>query len=138
MRPGKSLGTGVIVIFAAVLVASVVAFFVLVELYRIPGNSMLPSLRAGDRVLVLRFAGSVKPDKGDIVAYKTPGSACGSPVGSVFVHRLTRRTRAGRFILHGDRRRQACDSRVFGPVARDDLIGQVVAVYWPPNRWGFR
>jgi signal peptidase I len=138
MRRGKSLGLGVVFMFAALLVAAVVAFFLFVELYRVPANAMTPSLRPGDRILVLHFVGSVKPDRGEIVAYRVPGSECGSPVGSVFVHRVARKTRAGRFIVRGDNRRHSCDSRVFGPVRRGELIGEVVAVYWPPSRWGFR
>jgi signal peptidase I len=34
----------------------------------------------------------------------------------------------------GDNRRDSCDSRRWGTVPRHDLIGKVVAVYWPPNR----
>ncbi len=37
------------------------------------------------------------------------------------------------FVL-GDNRRLSCDSRVFGPVRRDDVRGRVVATYWPPGR----
>jgi signal peptidase I len=37
------------------------------------------------------------------------------------------------FVL-GDNRAQSCDSRVFGPVDEDDVIGKLVATYWPPDR----
>ena len=40
--------------------------------------------------------------------------------------------------MMGDNRTQSCDSRVWGPVPRDNLIGEVFAVYWPPQRIGFR
>jgi signal peptidase I len=43
-----------------------------------------------------------------------------------------------RYILLGDNRVQSCDSRTWGPASRDDIIGKVFAVYWPPNRLGFR
>ena len=33
--------------------------------------------------------------------------------------------------------RQSCDSRVWGPVPRENLIGEVFFVYWPPNRIWF-
>jgi signal peptidase I len=39
------------------------------------------------------------------------------------------------FVL-GDNRVAACDSHVWGPLSGDRLIGQVVAVYWPPGRAG--
>jgi signal peptidase I len=49
-----------------------------------------------------------------------------------------RRVPPDSYVLLGDNRAHSCDSRVFGPVRRGDLIGEVVAVYWPPTRWGFR
>jgi signal peptidase I len=44
----------------------------------------------------------------------------------------------GNYFMMGDNRTQSCDSREWGPVPRKNLIGEVFAVYWPPNRIGFR
>jgi len=44
----------------------------------------------------------------------------------------------GMYFMMGDNRAQSCDSREWGPVPRKNLIGEVFAVYWPPNRIGFR
>ena len=44
----------------------------------------------------------------------------------------------GHYFMMGDNRTQSCDSRVWGAVPRDNLIGEVFAVYWPPQRIGFR
>jgi signal peptidase I len=44
----------------------------------------------------------------------------------------------GMYFMMGDNRSQSCDSREWGAVPRKNLIGEVFAVYWPPNRIGFR
>ena len=44
----------------------------------------------------------------------------------------------GEYFMMGDNRSQSCDSREWGPVPRKNLIGEVFAVHWPPNRLGFR
>jgi len=42
------------------------------------------------------------------------------------------------YVMLGDNRSSSCDSRRWGTVPRDDLIGPVYAVYWPPGRIGFK
>jgi signal peptidase I len=44
----------------------------------------------------------------------------------------------GEYFFMGDNRRESCDSRMWGPVPRANLIGEVFFVYWPPNRIGIR
>jgi signal peptidase I len=40
----------------------------------------------------------------------------------------------GQYFFMGDNRAQSCDSRAWGTVPRKDIIGEVFAIYWPPQR----
>jgi len=42
------------------------------------------------------------------------------------------------YFMMGDNRGMSCDSRRWGPITREDMIGPVFFVYWPPSRIGFR
>jgi signal peptidase I len=44
----------------------------------------------------------------------------------------------GNYFMMGDNRGQSCDSRQWGSVPRNNLIGTVFFVYWPPDRIGFK
>ena len=41
------------------------------------------------------------------------------------------------YFVMGDNRSQSCDSTEWGPVPRDNIIGQVFMTYWPPLRISF-
>jgi signal peptidase I len=43
---------------------------------------------------------------------------------------------ARRYVVLGDNRSQSCDSRAWGTIPRDAIIGKVVLRYWPPTRIG--
>ena len=41
------------------------------------------------------------------------------------------------YFVMGDNRNGSKDSRSFGPVMYNHLVGEVVVRYWPPSDWGF-
>lgn len=138
-------------VVAAVIVAlPVLAAVGILHLYRIPSASMEPTLHCarpaplcradtGDRVATLKYL-LISPARGDLVAFHAPiraRAACGLAPGAVLIKRIIRIS-GGRYFLEGDNRGASCDSRVWGTVARNSLIGRVVATYWPLDRIGFR
>jgi len=86
---------------------------------RVEGDSMVPSLRSGDRVLVDPRS---TPEAGDVVVARHPYRS------SVrIVKRLISVEADGRVSLAGDNPNESTDSRTFGTMSRSDLLGKVVA-----------
>lgn len=114
------------------------------RLLRVYGHSMSPALNPGQLVLVREGEyGFRDPRRGEIVAAR-PASVG----GRAFVKRVTglplERVAAGgrewtlgpdQFFLMGDDAQRSIDSRIFGPVARRELIGPVWARLWPWTRF---
>jgi signal peptidase I len=172
----------------------------LVKPFRIPSESMVPTLAVGQRVLVdrvtFRFG---NPERDDVVVFKPPAGAddessgeaqCGAPriegqacsrptpkrsdtnfikrvvgvggdrikvLGShVYVNGQRQKEPFARFssscdicnlpdeitvpkgyyFMMGDNRGASADSRVWGPIPKDWVIGQAFATYWPPGKIG--
>ncbi len=185
----------VIVAVALGLALGIQAF--LVKPYRIPSESMVPTLKVGQRVLVNRISNRFgDPSVGDIVVFHPPTGAenhvCGEPNKQAnrpcakatpdkadvnFIKRIvagpgdTVAVRDGHVIrngkrqsesfikacgegdgcnlttpitippehyfMMGDNRGESDDSRFWGPVPRDWIIGPAFFTYWPPKRIGF-
>ena len=41
----------------------------------------------------------------------------------------------GRYFVMGDNRNYSSDSRSFGSIAVNDIVGRAWLVYWPPSDW---
>ena len=189
---GSLLELVMIVAVALGLALGIQAF--LVKPFRIPSESMVPTLEIGQRVLVDRVSKNFSDyDRGDVLVFKPPAGAdtntCGvqplRALGLPAAHRRplghelhqarggrrrrppqgdrrraststasARRSRSsgpttgcgicnlpeeitipkGYYFMMGDNRGASADSREWGPVPKDWVIGQAFATYWPPGR----
>ncbi len=195
---GNSLVELVVIVAVALGLALGIQAF-LVKPYRIPSESMVPTLDIGQRVLVNRLGSRFsEPDVGDVTVFHPPVGAdslvedkcggerqedqpCPRPTRQRsdvnFIKRIVAgpgdrvSIQGGRVVLNGRRqdepfaRLDACveggcdfpqeitvppdhyfmmgdnrgasdDSRFWGPVPRDWIIGGAFATYWPPDRVG--
>jgi len=203
-RDSKSAGSSLLELVVIVAVALGLALGIqafLVKPYRIPSESMVPTLEVGQRVLVNRVGKRFgDPKVGEVVVFHppagaeseagdqcgaqpAPGAACDQPTAQRadvnFIKRIvggpgdTIAVRNGRVIrdgkptaepfisdtcaddagagcnfrnpitvppghyfMMGDNRGESDDSRFWGPVPEDWIIGEAFATYWPPRRIG--
>ncbi|MDQ1515020.1 MAG: hypothetical protein QOE80_850 [Actinomycetota bacterium] len=98
----------------------------------VTGESMVPTLLPGDRLLVLRGLGPLRPAirVGDLVALADPRLPARTMIKRV----------AGlegkRLFVRGDNDGASTDSRHFGPVEPAAVRGRVVYRYHPEDRRG--
>jgi signal peptidase I len=186
----------VIVAIALGLALGIQAF--LIKPYKIPSESMVPTLQVGQRVLVNRIGTHFgDPEVGDILVFHPPKGAengldqCGvdhpadqgcpkatpeqadvnyikrvvgvpgdtlKVVGGHVIRNGKResdgyiapcqgdeaecslprpiRVLPGHYFLMGDNRGNSDDSRFWGPIPKDSIIGEAFATYWPLDRIG--
>ncbi len=192
--PSQFLELVLIIATALGLALAIQAF--LIKPYRIPSESMEPTLDVGQRVLVNRIGNRfTDPELGEIMVFHPPtgtqqcgnpgqgqghGQACARPTPqrsnvnfikrvvalpgdrvSIRSGRVIRNGRSqrepyavpcqgadecnfpeaitippGHYFMMGDNRGSSDDSRFWGPVPRDWIIGGAFGTYWPPSRIG--
>jgi nickel-type superoxide dismutase maturation protease len=91
------------------------------------GDSMLPTLASGDRVLVV----ARRPVPGDLVAVPDPRAGA-----RLLIKRAVEVSAGGRVVVRGDNPEASTDSRDFGPVAASSVAGVAVYRYAPTGRVG--
>jgi signal peptidase I len=182
------------VVIGALVLALLIQQF-LVKPYKIPSESMVPTLVKGQRVLVNRLGNNFgDPKVGQIYVFRPPTGApngeCGEPqerepghaclkalpgkYKETYVKRLVGgpgdrlsvreghvirngkevnepyaqtcsgeicniaefTVPKGHYFMMGDNRGDSMDSRYWGPLPRDYVIGRAFATYWPPKRIG--
>ena len=91
--------------------------------FRVSGESMSPLLRAGDEVLVNpRAYRHDPPHPGDIVVAHHPYQS-----SIRLIKRVTKLLNGDRCVLEGDNPFHSTDTRSFGPVRLDQIIGRVTS-----------
>ncbi|HUC38739.1 MAG TPA: nickel-type superoxide dismutase maturation protease [Candidatus Acidoferrum sp.] len=92
------------------------------SIFRIRDRSMEPAVRDGDYVLVSRLSYLFgRPKEKDIVVLRYPGRK------TIIIKRISK-IRDGSYLVLGDNRSLSVDSRTFGPVRKDAIIGKVISV----------
>jgi len=179
--PGKGGKRGVrntvewVVIIAVALLAALVIKTFLLQAFYIPSESMTPTLKVRDRVLVNKLSYRLHPvHRGDIVVFERPP---GEGLGEVQIKDLIKRvvglpgqTVEGRdghvfvdgqelkepyihgvittpfpatklgprhYWVMGDNRINSRDSRFFGSIDRDLIVGRAFVRVWPLSAFGF-
>jgi nickel-type superoxide dismutase maturation protease len=87
------------------------------QAFLVDGDSMLPTLKSGDAVLV---DGKAKVKIGDLVLAEHPYRS------SVKIVKRVAETSANGYVLSGDNPAESTDSRTFGAVSIESIIGRVV------------
>ena len=95
------------------------------------GESMAPTLRPGDRLIVEAFSLRRRaPRAGDVVLAPDPRA----PEREIVKRVAAYEPLTGRVELRGDAPEASTDSRTFGTLPREQVQWRVAARYWPLDR----
>lgn len=87
--------------------------------FRVEDISMEPTLKAGDYVIVNKLSYLFKkPSRGDIIVFKHPNN------GRFLIKRIAE-VKDSEFLVLGDNKEFSTDSRHFGAIDRNLVVGKV-------------
>ena len=135
MTLGKSSGRGGAgkAILGAFIAALVIKSFFL-DFMIVEGHSMAPAIRSGSVLLVCKvYYGIRLPGSGTyLVRWKIPRETdvvvFYTPLGEIAVKRCGEILPGNFFFALGDNSSQSYDSRNYGPVSDDNIIGKVLGI----------
>ncbi len=134
--------------------------------FRIEGQSMEPNLHDGEYVLIDKVSYVLHPpQRGDVIVFLRPDEhdfikriigvpgdtvevrdgrvyVNGQALDEPYLNQPTRQNMAvvkvgpGHYFVLGDNRNNSSDSRSFGAISVQDIVGRAWLVYWPPSDWG--
>jgi signal peptidase I len=131
---GKKENTAVILAILSALGVALVLKLFFFDFMVTEGESMSPAIRSGRVLIVNRLAYGLRPplrkaylcrwalpDEGNIVVFYTPS-------GDLAVKRCAFVLNDGRFLALGDNSLESYDSRAYGPVPLDNILGRVIGI----------
>jgi signal peptidase I len=132
MEMDAQINTGRIVLFAFLIALIMKAF--LFDFMIADGRSMVPAISPGTVMVINRLAYGIRlpwarqyllrwslPKAGDVVVFLTPQ-------GQTAVKRCGMITEEERFFALGDNSLESYDSRSYGPVPADSIVGKVMGL----------
>ena len=91
-----------------------------IERFKVVGTSMIPVIGAGQYLLVAKKSFLFnKPEKGDIVVLKPP-------IRSRKIVKRVFKVLGNKYFVRGDNLNESTDSRFFGPVKAEHILGKVL------------
>ncbi|MBU1672758.1 MAG: signal peptidase I [Actinobacteria bacterium] len=161
-RKGRATWSVALLIPLLIILAVFIILIFVGKPYIVRGLSMYPTLNDGDRVFVVPYRGNTTPDRGDIVVLRDigrggemlikrvvalPGDRITGQDGNLVVNGQYYHKSTGRFgdrsytqivpeneyFVMGDNESNSYDSRYFGTITSDKIVGKALVIFWPPG-----